>query len=102
MFVIPGLYGVCLSVFETVHVCAHLLKICTTEACRLLGCMEIRRNTTEKQVMEETGEEWGEGRRKVRKEGRKEGEVVDGSRIIRSVMRRMENHKKMYLRNGGK
>lgn len=35
------------------------------------------------------------------KEGRR-GEVVDGSRIIRSVMRRMESHKKTHLRNGGK
>lgn len=87
----------CTYVCVCVHACAHLVKICTSEACRLLGCMEMRRNTTEKQVMEETGEEWGEGRRKRRKEGRR-GEVVDGSRIIRSVMRRMESHKKMHLR----
>lgn len=46
------------------------MKICASEACRLLSCMEIRRNTTEKQVMEETGGGVGRGKAEG-KEGRR-------------------------------
>ncbi|CAB1427345.1 unnamed protein product [Pleuronectes platessa] len=43
------------------------------QACRLLGCMEIRRNTAEKQVMEERGRRRGKREGKMGKEEEESG-----------------------------
>lgn len=51
--------------------------------------MEIRRNTAEKQVMEETG--GGERRGAEGREGRKERRVVEGSWIMRTLMRGLQS-----------
>lgn len=52
-------------------VCFFPPWIFASEACRRLGCMEMRRNTTEKQVMEETGggKKWGKTEGERRKRG---------------------------------